>query len=325
MKFRLFRAFAFSILSTLVWCQGAIAQGYPTRPVQIVVPYAAGSADTVARILAAQLNAQTGATFIVENRPGASGEIGAGIVAQSAPDGYTLLMTTDAITLLPSIMKSMPFNVQKDLVPVTLVGKTEGSFLVVNDALPVHNLQELIAYAKDPSHRLVYGSSGLSSAAHLRMAVLAKAMNFPAQHIPFKGLGDAMTALLGGEVQTMFVISTGAIPLINAGKIRAIAYDNPTRSPLLPNVPTLVESGVPPSPVSSSLDGLFVPAGTPAPVVAWLAAQIHEAINNPATAAKLKKLGVTPVASTPADFKTTLTVYFTAMANAVAAAGMTPQ
>ena len=325
MKFNaLIRVLATVILATFVLCHNSWAENYPTRTVQVVVPYGAGSPDTVARIITAQLNAQTGKSFIAENRPGASGEIGAAIVAQSPPDGDTLLLTTDALSLLPSTTKNMPFDIQKDLIPITLIGKTQGSFLVVNNNLPVHSLQEFIAYARDHNNRLTYGSSGVGSAAHLRMAVLAKDMNFPVLHIPFRGLGGAMTALLGGEVQSMFVIAPTALPLIKAGKIRAIAYDNPTRSKFLPNVPTLGESGAPPDGISSSWDGLFAPVNTPAPVVTWLATQISQAVNNPATRQKLENLGVTPVASTPQQFKQTFAAYITAMHNAAVAADAIP-
>lgn len=326
MKLKVLGALASALIMTLALCHvsSAHAANYPKRTVRVVVPYGAGSPDTVARILTAQINAQTGKSFVVENRPGASGEIGAALVVQSPPNGYTLLLTTDAISLLPSTTKSLPFNVQKDLTPVSLIGRTQGSFLVVNPKLPVQNLQQFITYAKDPKHHLAYGSSGIGSAAHLRMAVLAKEMNIPIQHIPFKGLGGAVTALLGDEVQAMFVIAPTALPLIKAGKIRAIAYENPTRSKFLPNVPTLVESGVPPSPISSSWDGLFAPANTPKPVVDWLSQQVSKALSKPATRKKLENLGVTPVASTPEVLQQTLASYITAMHNAATVAGVSP-
>jgi tripartite-type tricarboxylate transporter receptor subunit TctC len=325
MKPRMFVALTIAILALLVLRDASSAQDYPAHPVRVIVPYGAGSPDTTARIITARLSEQTGQSFIVENHPGASGQIGAAIVVRSPPDGYTLLLTTDSISLLPSTTKSLPFDVQKDLMPVSRIGETEASFLVVNNNLPVHNLRELIAYAHDSKNKLKYGSSGIGSAAHLRMAVFAKKMSLPLLHIPFKGLGDAVTGLLGGAVQAMFVIAPTALPLIKGGKIRAIAYDYSTRAKFLPDVPTMDEGGVPPSTVSSSWHGVFAPAKTPETIVTWLSTQIHQAVEDPATRQKLENVGMNPVGSTSAQFQQTVSTYIAAMHDAVTAAGIEPQ
>ena len=212
----------------------ASGQAYPDRPVHIVVGFGVGGPDTTARLLAAQLTAQTGQRFLVDNKPGSSGVIGAEFVAKAAPDGYTLLVAPASLASLPSLQKKLPFDVLKSFTPVSQIAASEASFLVVPPSLPVKTLKDLIAYAKDPKNHVTYASTGIGTGSHLRMALFSSANGAPMLHVPFKSPGEAVVSVMGGETQALFMTTTQALPLIKAGKIRALAYDYPTRAAFLP-------------------------------------------------------------------------------------------
>ena len=311
------------IASLLALSSAAFAQTYPDRPVTIVVGFGPGGPDTNARLLAAQLSEQTGGTFVVENKPGAGSLIGTETVVRAEPDGYTLLMTSAALATLPALQKSLPFDPLTDLIPISLIARTEASFIVASPTLPVTSLEELLTYSKD--HTVAYASSGIGASSHLRMAVFAAANELPLTHIPFKSTGESMASVINGETQLLFVTSSQAVPYITEGKVNALAYDNEARAEFLPDVPTIIEAGAKPTNMDSGWNGLLAPAGTPPEVVAWLEREVQIAIQDPEVQATLIGLGLEPVGSSGAEFAEALKVSVAGMAAAVEAAGIEAQ
>ena len=301
------------------------AEAYPSRPVHIVVGFGVGGPDTTARLLAAQLTAQSGQRFLVDNKPGSSGVIGAEFVAKAPADGYTLLVAPASLASLPSLRKKLPFEVLQSFRPISQIAASEASFLVVPPNLPVKNLKEFIAYARDPKNHASYASTGIGTGSHLRMALFSSANAAPMLHVPFKSPGEAVVSVMGGETQALFLTTTQALPLIKAGKIRALAYDYPTRAEFLPNVPTMVEAGSVSSQLDSGWHGLLAPANTPDAVVRWLEAEVRKAIATPDMKQRLSNLGLTPVGGTSAQFQQVLTKAVKDMGDAARAAGIKPQ
>ena len=223
----------------------ASAQDYPNRPVKVVVPFSPGGAvDGPMRVIAQELSKRLGEQVVVENKPGAGATIGADLVAKAPPDGYTLLLASQTIAISATLYPKLPFDPIEDFAPITLIGREPG-VLVVNPALPVKTLQELIAYAKERPGQLDYASSGNGSGQHLFAALLASSTGMKLNHIPYKGSAQATTDLLGGQVMMSIPGTAGMVGHIKAGKLRALAVTGATRSPQLPDVPTVMESGVP--------------------------------------------------------------------------------
>jgi tripartite-type tricarboxylate transporter receptor subunit TctC len=301
------------------------AQAYPDRPVHIVVGFGVGGPDTTARLLAAQLTAQTGQRFLVDNKPGSSGVIGAEFVARAVPDGYTLLVAPASLASLPSLQRKLPFDVLRSFTPVAQIAASEASFLVVPPTLPVKTLKEFIAYARDPRNHVAYASTGIGTGSHLRMALFSGVNAVPMLHVPFKSPGEAVVSIMGGETQALFLTTTQALPLIKAGKIRALAYDYPTRAEFLPNVPTMTEAGSAPTALDSGWHGLLAPANTPEAIVRWLEVEVRKAIATPEMQKRLMNLGLTPVGGTSAEFRQVLTNAVKGMGDAARAAGIKPQ
>ena len=220
---------------------------YPNRPVHIVVGFGVGGPDTTARILASQLSLQTGQRFLVDNKPGSSGVIAAQYVADAKPDGYTLLVAPASLASLPALQKNLTFDVRKSFTPISEIVQSDASFLIVPPTLPVKNLQEFIAYTRNPANHASYASTGIGTGSHLRMALFSTANKAPMLHIPFKSPGEAAVSIMGGQTQALFLTTTQALPLIKSGKVRALAYDFPTRAAFLPSVPTMTEAGSAPT------------------------------------------------------------------------------
>jgi tripartite-type tricarboxylate transporter receptor subunit TctC len=279
----------------------ACAQGYPDKPIKLIVPYPpGGSTDPVARLLAQDIGSRIGQPIVVENRPGAAGSIGTEAVARAAPDGYTILLHTSVIATDPTLKKNAPYDVKRDLAPITLA--VTGPYLVVvNNSLPVKSIAELIAYAKANPGKLFYGSAGQGSSGHIIGELFKQAAGIDMTHVPYKGGGPSITGLMGGEVQLLFDTLGGSRALAEAGKLRAIAVTSPQRSPVMPNVPTVSESGLKGFEAVYWL-GLFAPAKTPQPIVDKLYREIKASLDDPAIKAKLLEQGNVAQALPPAEF-----------------------
>jgi tripartite-type tricarboxylate transporter receptor subunit TctC len=278
----------------------AAAQPYPSRPVRIVVGFqAGGGTDIAARIIAQKLTDALGVTFIVDNRPGAAGNIGADIVAKSSADGYTILMANSTIAI-PSLSVRLPFDVKKDFAPVSNI--TLGpSVLLVNPSLQVTDVKGLVALAKAKPRTLIYGSGGVGNVTHLAMELLMSMTGIEMTHVPYKGAAPSVVGLLGGEVQLLFAGIPGVLAQISAGKVRALGVSISQRSAALPNVPTIAEAGLP-GYYAASWYGLMVPAGTPKSSIDILAKQIGTIMRVPEVKEKMLAQGFEPVGDTPAQF-----------------------
>jgi tripartite-type tricarboxylate transporter receptor subunit TctC len=271
------------------------AQNYPERVVKIVNPFPpGGSVEITARMLAQKLAENTKGQFIVENRTGAGGNIGADSVAKSAPDGYTLLFTAPGpLTVNQTLyVKGLPFNPEKDFAPIAIFARTP-IVLMVHPSVPAKDVKELLAYAKANPGKINFGSAGMGSTPHLSGELLKSMAKVDMVHVPFRGTGPAMTALIGGHIQMMFDLLPGSLPQISGGKVRALANAGAKRAPALKDLPTVAEQGLPGFD-SSSWVALVVPAKTPAPVLAKLRAEVAKAIASPDIVKQLNQLGSEP-------------------------------
>ena len=279
----------------------AWAQAWPTKPVRIVVPFApGGSTDALARLLAQRLSVIWGQTVVVENRAGAGGNVGADVVAKAPADGYTLLMASGSITINPHLYKNMPFDTRKDLVPISNVANGP-MLVVVPDGSPVKTLKDLIAAAKAKPGALNFGSAGVGSQVHLASENFADAAGIDVTHVPYKGEALAFTDLIGSQTQFMVGNFAAASALLGNGRLRALAVTGKQRQPQLPEVPTANEAGLPGF-ESYGWFGLLAPAGTPADIVAKVQRDTAKALTETETKARMYVQGMTPIASTPADF-----------------------
>ena len=281
----------------------AIAQTYPNKQVRVIVPFETGAPDSLARLIAQQLTLQTGKSFIVENRPGANGMIGADLVAKSKPDGHTLLVTSTSIVINQSYYKKVAYDLTKDLVPVTNLGSVEALFVVVNSKLPVKNLQEFLAYAKKKENNVSYGSPGNGNHLHIASALFNQKMGLDMVHIPFKGAGPASTALLGEQIQLLVATPPSVLPFIKDGKLRAIAYTGAKRASFLPDIPTVAEQGFPGFEMDGGWFAMFTTAGTPKEVVEKIQQEIKTAFNKKSVYESITNIGLEPVGDTPEHFK----------------------
>jgi tripartite-type tricarboxylate transporter receptor subunit TctC len=293
--------------------------------VRVIVPFGPGAPDSVARIVGQQVAVQLGQPMVIDNRPGANGIIGNDIVAKAAPDGYTVLITTTSFAVNPSIQKNLPHDSLRDFAPVSNIADQEAMVLVVTPSLPVQNVQELIAYGKRPDSKLAFASIGFGNTTHLAGELFLKRAGILATHIPYKGGGQAVAAVMSGEVQMMVVPLTQSIRFIQSGKLRALAYTHPTRAALLPDVPTMKEAGVQGAEFQGGWVGMFAPAGTPAAIISRLAAEIRTALTNAQVKERLAALGLRPIGSTPEEFRQYVESEIRQYANIVRMTDIQPQ
>jgi tripartite-type tricarboxylate transporter receptor subunit TctC len=287
--------------SAFVIFSGALpAQGYPAKPIRVVVPYAPGGAtDLTARLVGQKMQEAMKQNVLVDNRPGAGGVIGTDIVAKAAPDGYTVLLAVPAeIAILPHLQK-MPYNVARDLAPVSLAAVTP-LILVVHPSLPVGSVKELIAFARARPGQLSYASAGTGGVQHLSGELLKITMKLDMAHVPYKGAGPVMPDLIGGHVPMFFSGMPPAMPHVKAGKLRALAVTTTRRSPAAPDVPTMAEAGVPGFDISNWF-AYFVPSGTPAEVISRLNSEVNRGLKQPDVREKLANVGAETVGTSPEE------------------------
>jgi len=283
---------------------GAIAsyaQNFPTRPLRIVVPYAAGgSTDVLARMVGQKLTAVLGQPVVIDNRTGAGTIIATEIVARAAPDGYTLLMATPPLTIAAALYEKLPFDTARDFAAVTNIAATS-NVLVVHPAVPAQSVKELVALAKANPGKFAFGSSGVGGASHLAVELFRSMAGIELVHVPYKGGSLAVTDLLGGRLTLMFANLTTVQGHIKTGRVRALAIGTAQRSVVVPDLPTVAAAGVP-GYEANNWNGVVAPAGTPRAVIERLRREIKAAVDAPEMRERLLQNAFEPIADTPAEF-----------------------
>jgi len=320
---------ALAILATLALAalgpSQAFAQAYPTKPVRLIVPFPpGGSTDIVARIVAQKLGERIGQPLVVENRGGAGGTIGTEAVAKATPDGYILgFASTSTHAVAPAVYTKLGYDPVKGFAPISLVAVTP-YLLVVNPKTDVKSLNEFVAFVKARPGKLNYASAGTGSTTHLAMEMLKSAAGLFIVHIPYNGNGPAGTAVIAGDVEFLFGSLPAVLPHAKSGRVRPLAVGTPKRSPSLPDVPTVAESGFADFDASLWL-AVMAPAGTPAPVVDRLHKEIVAVVQSPDAAEALSKAGAEPITSTPAELANMVKDGVLKYAKAVKQAGVQPE
>jgi tripartite-type tricarboxylate transporter receptor subunit TctC len=308
----------------IAWTCPSFAQSWPTKPVRIVVPFGPGGpADIYARILGQELGELFKQPFVVENKAGAGGTIGADVVAKASPDGYTLLMMSNTLTTNETLLANKPYALLRDLVPVAPVNSSD-LVMVVNPQVPAKTLQEFIALAKAQPGKLAYASAGPGTPYHLAGELFKTMTGTDLLHVPHKNSGEARNDVLGGHVQMMFDAVTSMKGMIDAKEVRALATTGLTRSTVLPDVPTLNEAGVPGYEATIWL-GVMAPKGTPPEIVDRLNAEIAKIIAKPAIKEAWAQQGAVPMTMSPAEFGTFLKGDIEKWAKVIDKAGLKPQ
>ncbi len=305
-------------------CASAAAQQYPAKPIRMVVPTSPGGIiDIVSRLLAQKLTEATGQIVVVENRAGASNNIGTEYVARAPADGYTVLCATLPLVVNPGLFEKLPFNVERDFAPVSLVVAAP-YVLVAHPSVPAKTVKELVALAKARPGALSYSTGGSGTNLHIAAELFALQTGIKLLHIPYKGGGPALASVIAGETSLSFPSLSAVLPQVNAGRLRAVAITSIRRSALLPKVPTIAESGYPEYAFTSWV-GVLVPAATPAAIVTALNAQIVKAMRTPAVIERLAADGNEVVAGTPEQFAALIKTELARWAIVVKASGMKPE
>ncbi|TCT04247.1 Bug family tripartite tricarboxylate transporter substrate binding protein [Aquabacter spiritensis] len=298
-------AFAVGLSCLFAGVTGVAAQEpYPNHTIKIVIPFAAGGPiDSVGRPVAEVMSKDFGVPVVIENKPGANGIVAAGGVTRSAPDGYTLLLTTGSHTANPSVVKDLPYDPIKDFTPVSLLAEAPyGQVLVVRNSLPVKSVADLIALAKKEPGKILFGHAGVGNVTHITGEMFQHAAGVTFQPVPYRGTPLIITDLIGGHVDVGFVLTSAAVPLIKDGKIRALANTGTKRAPALPDVPTFTEIGLP-GVVMTGFFGFLLPGKAPQEIVDKLAKEAAKAVHQPEVVRAFTLNDLVPVGSTPAEFK----------------------
>jgi tripartite-type tricarboxylate transporter receptor subunit TctC len=290
--------------SLLVLAAPLHAQAYPSRPIRFIVPFAAGAGvlDIMARIVGQHLGTATGQQVVIDNRPGAGGNVGAEVAAKATPDGYTMLMGAVALVVSPYLYAKLPFDPMADLVPVTQVNSAP-LMLVVHPSLPVTSVAELIAYAKARPGQLNYGSGGVGATPFLATELFKSMAGIDVTHVPYRGGAPALADLVAGQLSFMIENVPGTLPLVRDGKLRALAITSRQRLALVPDLPTMEEAGVRGYEMIG-WNGIFVPKGTPPEIVTRLNAELVKVLRSAEVGEQLAKLGAVPVGDSPEQFGT---------------------
>jgi tripartite-type tricarboxylate transporter receptor subunit TctC len=300
---KLMRWLAVAAVATLLFGGAAHAADYPSRSIRVVVPFSPGGAvDGPMRLIAQELGKRLGQAVVVENKPGAGATIGTDVVAKAPPDGYTLLLASQTNAISATLYSKLPFDPIEDFAPITLIGREPG-VVVVNPAVPAKSLQAFIAYVKAHPGEVNFASSGNGSGQHLFAALLASKTGMKMNHVPYRGSGQATTDLLSGVVSMAIPGTAGMVGHIKAGRLRALAVTGAARSPQLPDVPTVMESGVPGYEAYVWM-GLLAPKGTPPAIVERLNREVAAVLGEDAVKRYMANAGIEIVGSTSADFGT---------------------
>ena len=294
------------LVVSALWALGASAQMYPNRPIKLIVADSAGGApDQLGRLITERLSNNVNQPVVVDNRPGAGGALGAELAAKSAPDGYTLLLTTTAIyAILPNLRKNLPYDPVRDFVPITRIA-TASNVLVVNNELPVKDIAELVKLAKEKPGALNYASAGVGTPAHLAGEMLNLLADIKVVHVPYKGAAPALADVIGGNAQYIITSPLAAGAHMNGGRVRALATTGTQRNPSLPDLATIAET-LPGYDITQTW-GIVVPTGTPPEIVNKLSAEIVKVMNQPDVREKVLATGATPVGDSPAQFEAFMT------------------
>ena len=280
---------------------GAYAQTYPTKVIRMIVPFApGGNTDIIARFIMAKMSEDLGQQIIIDNRGGASSTIGTDIASKAPPDGYTLLMVSSAHVINPAVIKKLPYDSVKDFSPITLVADVPNA-LVVHPSLPAKNLKEVIALARAKPNELLYATPGRGTSSHLAIEMLSSRANLKLTHVPYKGVGPATVDLVAGHVHMQFASMPATMSFIHDKRLRMIAQAGAKRSPAVPDIPTMIESGMPDFIVSSGF-GMFAPANTPRPIVDRVNAAVRKALANSDVRKGLSSQGAEPVGNSPDEY-----------------------
>ncbi len=304
----------------------AAAQDFGKQPIRVVVPFGAGGTpDTLARQLAMEIDKKLGVRVVVDNKPGANGTIGTADVARAAPDGHTLLHVTTSFVINPLVYKKLPYDIEKSFEPVVNVVIGNGYLLMVNSALPVHSVSELIAYARKANTPITYSSPGIGNTLHLAGELFSAKAGISMLHVPYKSASQALNAVAAGDVNIMFIPPTIALPFVQSGKVRALGFTGEEKTPEFPDVPTLKEAGLKDFVLLAGWHGWFAPTGTPQALIDKLAATVREIIARPEFAKELRAGGYEPDGRSKQEFAALVREDAKRYAEAVKKAGIEAQ
>ncbi|HYC49241.1 MAG TPA: tripartite tricarboxylate transporter substrate binding protein [Burkholderiales bacterium] len=303
---------------------GAHAQNYPTRPIRMLVPFApGGGTDLVARAVAAKMSESLNTTVVVDNRPGANANIGNELAARAVPDGYTLIMTSSALTINPNLYKKLPYDPIKDFAPISLATIVP-YILAANPSLGAGNFKDFIAVVRAKKGQVSYGSAGTGNATHLAMELLKVMAKIDLVHVPYKGTGQALTDLLANQVQAYWATMPPTLPHVKSGRLKGLAVGTLKRAKAIPELPTVAEMGYP-GYEAGSWFGLLAPAGTPRPIIARLNKEVQRALSGQELADRLSSEGAEPAANSPEEFAAFIKTEIVKWGKVVQAAGIERQ